>query len=526
MKLRYLFTAVLSSALLLAGCEKEEPVGSLDNISLSQTYVAIPEAGGVVNVTLNATEDWTFVLTEKDKDGNDVSLIPDWLTITPTSGSEGETTLSFSAAAVAGGHEVALQIKAGDNTQQVIVRQGEIAATSATIAEVLAGTDGKTYKIKGTVTDIYNTTYGNYYLVDDTGKITIYGTLDKDSKKQNFSSLGIENGDVIEVSGPRTTYGSTIELADVTVLSITKSLIKILTPALDEPVAKTGASIEVKVAHKGEGGARVSIPEADAAWISYVSAEFSKGVPSKIVPNPSDTTTFKFDIRTNEAGLRTSDISFTSGTTTVKYTVEQAGSIVDADAATINAAEDGTLQYRLTGYISKMVNTTYGNYNVADATGSVYVYGTLDAAGKSKNFESMGISEGDIITVVGPKQSYKGSPQLKDVSVESVKKVADATVSEFLAAAVKSDVYYRLTGTVSGIKDTDVYGNFDLTDANGEKIYVYGLLAGWGGPKKEFQKLGIKNGDTVTLVGVRADYRGTAQVGSAFLVSHSPASAE
>jgi len=528
MKLRYLFTAILSSALLFAGCEKEKPVGPLDNISLSQTYVSIPEAGGTVTVTLNASEDWAFVLTEKNKKGEDVATIPDWLTVTPPSGSDGETTVSFSADAVTGGHEVALKITAGSNTQQLIVRQGEIAAVSATVAEALAGTDGKTYKLKGTVTDIYNTDYGNYYLVDDTGKITIYGTLDAKGNQKNFSSLKIENGDVIEVSGPRKTYNGTIELENVTVLSITKSLIKFITPALEEPVAKTGATIEVKVAHKGEGGARVSIPEADAAWISYVSAEFSEGIPSKIVPNPADTTTFKFDIRANEAGKRSSDVSFTSGTTTIKYTVEQDGAIIDADAATINAAPDGTTQYRLTGYISKMANTTYGNYNIADATGSVYVYGTLNEKGESKKFEAMGISEGDIITVVGPKSSYNGSPQLKNVSVESFKKVTEATVSEFLAAAVKSDVYYRLSGTVSGLKDGDKYGNFDLTDAKGDKVYVYGLLAGWGGPKKEFQKLGIKNGDTVTIVGVRAAYTNkdgvtTDQVGSAFLVSHTAA---
>ena len=526
MKLRYLFTAILSSALLFAGCEKEEPVGSLDNISLSQTYVSIPEAGGTVTVTLNATEDWAFVLTEKgkDKDGKevDVPTIPDWLTVTPTSGSDGETTLSFSADAVSGGHEVALKINAGSNTQQLIVRQGEIAAVSATVAEALAGTDGKTYKIKGTVTNLYNTKYGNYYLVDETGTILIYGTLDAKGNQANFASLKIEEGDLLEVSGPRSTYSGSPQLKDVTVLSITKSLIKVLTPALEGPVAKTGATVEVKVAHKGEGGARVSIPEADTEWISYVSAEFSKGVPSKIVPNPADTTTFKFDIRANEAGKRASDLSFTSGTTTVKYTIEQEGSIIDADAATINAAPDGTTQYRLTGYISKMANTAYGNYNIADATGSVYVYGTLNEKGESKKFEAMGISEGDIITVVGPKSSYKGDPQLKNVSVESFKKVTEATVSEFLAAAVKSDVYYRLSGTVSEIKNS-TYGNLNLKDANGDEVYVYGVLAGWGGPSKQFEKLGIKEGDTITIVGVRADYKGSAQVGSAFLVSHTAA---
>lgn len=51
----------------------------------------------------------------------------------------------------------------------------------------------------GTVEDIYNTTYGNWYLRDKTGRLTIYGTLDKEGKAKNFASLGIENGDVVTV---------------------------------------------------------------------------------------------------------------------------------------------------------------------------------------------------------------------------------------------------------------------------------------------------------------------------------------
>ena len=48
---------------------------------------------------------------------------------------------------------------------------------------------------------------------------------------------------------------------------------------------------------------------------------------------------------------------------------------------------------------------------------------------------------------------------------------------------------------------------------------VYGLVAGWGGPDKEFASLGIEEGDVVTIVGVRDEYNGTVQVGDAFFVS-------
>ena len=117
----------------------------------------------------------------------------------------------------------------------------------------------------------------------------------------------------------------------------------------------------------------------------------------------------------------------------------------------------------------------------------------------------MGINAGDIITVVGPKSSYNGNPRLKDVTVEDHKAVTDATLSEFIAAEVAEDVWYRLTGTVDNIYNTE-YGNFHLLDDAGNDVVVYGLVAGWGGPSKEFASLGIQEGDVITIVGVRDEF--------------------
>ena len=190
----------------------------------------------------------------------------------------------------------------------------------------------------------------------------------------------------------------------------------------------------------------------------------------------------------------------------------------EATAAEINAAADGDTQYRLTGYIREVANDLYGNLYVTDFSGEVYVYGVLDENGESKQWANMGIDEGDIITVVGPKSSFKGDPQMVDVSVEDHKVVTEATLSEFIAAEKADDVWYRLTGTVNDIYNT-TYGNFHLLDGEGNDVTVYGLVAGWGGPDKEFASLGIEEGDVVTIVGVRDEYNGTVQVGDAFFVS-------
>ena len=93
------------------------------------------------------------------------------------------------------------------------------------------------------------------------------------------------------------------------------------------------------------------------------------------------------------------------------------------------------------------------------------------------------------------------------------------TVAEFLALEV-STTEYQLTGVIEGTYNT-TYGNFYLNDGTG-KVLVYGLTATpQTSNDKSFASLGLRDGDTLTLIGQRADYNGTAQVGGpAYYVSH------
>jgi hypothetical protein len=68
----------------------------------------------------------------------------------------------------------------------------------------------------------------------------------------------------------------------------------------------------------------------------------------------------------------------------------------------------------LTGVVANIANTTYGNFDLVDATGSVYVYGLLTAAGESKQFASMDIAAGDTLTVKAIYNEYNGNPQVKN----------------------------------------------------------------------------------------------------------------
>lgn len=500
MKLRNIFTALLAALTLTVSCE-DEKVAYLDEIKVSQSYVAIDAAGGSTEITLDAKDEWSF------------SDVPEWLKVEPASGAAGkDITVTFSATAAKATKEAMLYLNCGSKSQiiNVIQMTEKVELAISTYKQIAAGQDGTVYRAKGVCNDIYNTEYGNWHLIDATGDLTIYGTLDKNGAAKNFKSLGIEAGDIVTVEGPKKTFNGTVQLTNVTVIAIEKSLIKIesLTPA--EALPKEGGVLEVALTCKGTN-MEVVLPEAAKSWVS-VAGISSNGKEASV----------KFNVAANPEGKRKADIvikTVSGGKDyTAQFTLTQDGAIIDATVAEVLKAEDGLTQYRVSGYISKDKKSEFGNIYIKDATGEIYVYGVLDAKGQSKQWNNMGIHEGDIITVVGPKTSFNKEPQLKNVSVESFKTVKDLTIKDFVAKAEDKDTYYRISGKVSGIKDGDVFGNFDLTDASG-KVYVYGLLAGFGGEKKKFQELGIKDGDEITIVGVSTSFNGKKQVGNAFLVT-------
>ena len=99
--------------------------------------------------------------------------------------------------------------------------------------------------------------------------------------------------------------------------------------------------------------------------------------------------------------------------------------VTAATAAEFNALADGEALYVIKGTIMNIVmdkndNTKYnkyGNFDVVDETGKVYVYGIVPMiSGKSGQdlLTVLGVKEGDIVTVVGPKTSYNEAPQMKN----------------------------------------------------------------------------------------------------------------
>ena len=179
MKLRYFIPSLIAvfAALFTSCSDKQEPT-FLDEIRVSKSYVSLDTKGGSTTIDITANGNWT------------VSDIPEWLTVSPTSGS-GIGKITFSAEEGVG-RTAEVLITCEGKTQRINIIQGIATVSNATCAEVLAGPESKTYRVTGVCTKIVNTTYGNWYLDDGTGEVYIYGTLDKNGGSGGIGSYKAE----------------------------------------------------------------------------------------------------------------------------------------------------------------------------------------------------------------------------------------------------------------------------------------------------------------------------------------------
>ena len=504
MKFKSILTLIFST-LLLAGCSEDQVLGTFGDLNLSTTYISIPAEGGDVKVTLNAGEAWEFS-AEKD------FAIPEWITVSQTSGEAGKTELTFSAEASNLGREAEMKIIAGAKNQFLKVRQGEMTASEATCKAVNEAPDGKNFTVTGTITKIENTTYGNWYMNDGTADLYIYGTLDAEGKTKNFASLGLEVGDKVTIEVPKSTYKEKAQMVDVTVKKIEKALLKIVSPST--VISKEGGILEIKIASKGKG-TFFTIADECQDWISYNKAEYINGVPTKLEPTPADTVIYTFDIAPYNDGARKGSISFYANEgAPISYTFLQG--IADVTVKEfLDANVDDAIQYRIVGHVTKLDSKYNNNFHIKDYTGEVYAY--------KVETNKQEITIGDFITIVGVRAEYKDTEQIGNGVLEKYTHTPEVSIAEFLTKEDATDVYYKLTGTITNIANP-TYGNLTLQDANGDDVFVYGILPGYGATgdakKGMVEEKGLKVGDTITIVGNKASHNGSPQVGNAVYMSH------
>lgn len=507
MKLKYIIPAAIAAMTMLASCSENDTL-ELDNIKVSQSYITIPEKGGDVTVEITASEDWTFDIDfdveEKkldDEKGVVKYYVPtkqldlkdnSWFTVSARSGSKGKTKVTFHADATTDSRSSALQIKAGDKIQNVIVAQtaGAQEVKAVSVKDVIAGTDGKTYRVKGFCTAISNTNYGNWDMSDSEGNsIMIYGTVDA-TGSYNWNSFNIAVGDEVVVEGPRVTFGSTIELKDASFISVKKALLAC--DDVNKFLAKEATSFELKVVQKGDG---LSF-ETDSDWLTIEGNGYTSDGKGNL--------TFKVNVEENATGAdRTASIVLKStnkkGQTILPVSITQLGSsaVAEGGIAAINGilktATDKKKPAKF-DYILKNAKVTYKNGSnifVEDETGGLYVYGS-DA-----------LKVGQVINgrVWGEGYAYKKLPQTSAFNLQFAKVTTpeDSKVEPMSVTLAELNAnfdyymnrYVKISGakveTEIDAKYPEVKSNGKITDGtntfglriqstgkfNGDKIYMY-----------------------------------------------------
>lgn len=140
--------------------------------------------------------------------------------------------------------------------------------------------------------------------------------------------------------------------------------------------------------------------------------------------------------------------------------------------------------YELTGVITRVANTQYGNFDLTDATGTIYVYG-LDVA--------WAFREGDTITILGKYALYNGKDEVVDAqyishvaapyieaastTVESSVTTVTIDVKSNVSWAVSCDASWVTSYTQSGVNDGAIEVVMEANTANESREATFAFTA-------------------------------------------------
>ena len=212
----------------------------------------------------------------------------------------------------------------------------------------------------------------------------------------------------------------------------------------------------------------------------------------------------------------------------------KAVSVADFLAAAVNTTDF----YQLTGTIKNLKDgDQYGNFDIEDATGSVYVYGLLsEKGGEKKKFQELvaakGIANGKKITIIGNRGEFNSTAQVANayfVKIEDGEggggndnakgtKENPYNVTEALAAINAladngySDAEVYVKGTVVKVTTNQTnfekYGNLNyLISEDGTETNTITVYSGDGLNGDKFSGIdALQQGDVVTVYGKLQKY--------------------
>lgn len=145
----------------------------------------------------------------------------------------------------------------------------------------------------------------------------------------------------------------------------------------------------------------------------------------------------------------------------------------------LKKSADESIYYTLKGTITSVANTTYGNFDLTDDTGTVYIYGLMSEDGATnKYWATSGAKLGDDIVISVPRADYNGTPQGKNARfIELVSPGTRAFYNlsteavNFASAGGEQVVTVTAYNTEAAVTATSDNAQFDVT-VNGYDITI------------------------------------------------------
>lgn len=119
------------------------------------------------------------------------------------------------------------------------------------------------------------------------------------------------------------------------------------------------------------------------------------------------------DLLVDDFELRTSDGGLGEGGSDNPGVDPTPGDVQQITIAEFLEKRDTNTTYRLSGKIANVVagKEQYGNFDLVDETGTIYIYGLVDASG-AYTFQAHGLKEGDELVVEGKYAEYNGKAEI------------------------------------------------------------------------------------------------------------------
>ena len=467
--MKKIFVALFSAALLFAACDKyddsalQSRVGNLES-RVTELEKAVNDANANIaslQALVKALQDnITVDVISKTKDGYDITF-SDGVTVSIANGEKGDTPV--------------IGVKAEDNVFYWTVD-----------GEWLLDANGERVIVTGAVPQV-KIQDGKWFVSYD-GK----NWQDLGSSESMSGMVVSEDSNFVYLTVPGS--GTTIQLS--------KSSRFTLDIATLDYMIQPGATTAIPYAITGADGTEKLFVQSDDFTVTYDAKKIYVTPKEGVVSGEL----LVMAVRNSDQAVCAVVISISEGVFEVTSAIS-----VDAEGGNAEAFVKTNMDYE-----AIIPDEAKSWLSIAPETKAVRV-DTLRFAVQPNESESARSANVEIKPVSGASlfvtvyQSGKGGAS----GVQAV------TVAEFLSKPESTDVWYQLTGKISGSINT-TYGNFDLVDESGS-VYVYGLTAT---PQekndKSYSSLGLKAGDIVTLIGQRGSFNGKDEVLNAYYVSHVP----